>query len=103
MEKVIEVACYPMRGGGIICGDLGPHCTQCGGVSDILCDFPVGYDKTCDRALCKACAHRIAPDTDYCLDHFSQWEAFEAAGGVKKMLENVVPYRKKYRSKFHRP
>lgn len=97
------MGCYSIPGGGIICGNLGPHCTQCAGVSDVLCDFPVGDGKTCDRALCKACAKKVAPDTDYCNDHYVMWDTFEKAGGVTKLLENVVPYRKKYRSKYHRP
>ena len=25
-----------------ICGRLGPPCIQCGAVSEVLCDFPIG-------------------------------------------------------------
>lgn len=97
------MTCYSIPGGGFLCGNLGPPCTKCGGVAGILCDFPVGDGKTCDRSLCKVCAHKVAPDTDYCTDHYAMWDAFEKSGGVTKLLENVVPYRKKYRSKFHKP
>lgn len=34
-----------------------------------LCDFPVGKGKTCDAALCEACATHKEPDTDYCPTH----------------------------------
>ena len=59
--------CYLLKkgGSGFICGDLGDHCTNCGTVSDVLCDFPVGDGKTCDRAICEECAHEVAPDVHY--------------------------------------
>jgi hypothetical protein len=38
-----------------------------------LCDYRLGVasakPKTCDAVLCKACAHHIEPDTDYCPVH----------------------------------
>lgn len=46
-----------------LCGDLGPPCVHCGGVSDALCDFPLGDEgRTCDRALCLACAPNVGRD-----------------------------------------
>jgi hypothetical protein len=70
---------------GILCGKLGPPCFHCGGVSEVLCDFPLGEEnRTCDRALCLHCAPNFGadgvavpvaqqlPETDYknyCHDH----------------------------------
>ncbi len=69
----------------ILCGSLGPPCFHCGGVSEALCDFPLGDEnRTCDRALCLECApnvgadgrtvpvHRQLPESDYknyCHEH----------------------------------
>lgn len=61
---------------GFICGDFGPACLDCGGVSDALCDFPVGRGKTCDRAICVACAPDIQPDLNYCRAHREEWDRF---------------------------
>lgn len=92
------MACYlhKMRNGGImrIRGKLGPHCTDCCDVSTILCDYPVGKNKTCNRKVCEEHAHEIAPDLHYCDAHFKEWQEFKNSGGVKKELENVVPYKK---------
>lgn len=87
--------CYLLKkgGSGFICGDLGDHCAQCGTVSDVLCDFPVGDGKTCDRAICEECAHEVAPDVHYCYGHFAEWEKFAAAGGVVRELGNVTPFK----------
>lgn len=71
-----------------------PPCSDCGDVTDVICDYPVGDDKTCDRRLCGRCAHEVGPDLHYCHTHFKEWEEFRALGGVKKVLENVVPFRK---------
>ena len=78
---------------GHICGDLGPHCAVCGDVAANLCDYPVGDGKTCDRHLCKYCSSEIAPDVHYCAAHHAEWKAFRDAGGVKRELENVVPFK----------
>lgn len=87
--------CYKLSGdgGGFLCGDLGDHCINCGTVSDVLCDYPVGDGKTCDRAICEECAHCVAPDVHYCHGHFAEWEQFRAGGGVQLVLENVIPFR----------
>jgi len=76
-----------------ICGKLGKHCADCRDVATKLCDYPVGDGKTCDRGTCENHSHNIAPDIDYCDSHFKIWEEFRKAGGVKKCLENVVPYK----------
>ncbi len=79
----------------IITGKLGPHCADCRGVGEILCDYPVGKEKTCDRPLCRDHATAIAPDIDYCTSHYAAWEEFRKAGGVKKELENIIAYKSK--------
>ncbi len=82
------------------CGNFDPmelqddSCRVCGEFApEFLCDFPVGDNKTCDRALCKKCANEIAPEIHYCDHHFEEWKKFRKKGGVKKSLENVVPYK----------
>ena len=38
--------------------------------SSKLCDYPTGPGKkTCDKALCTACATSIDSETDYCPEH----------------------------------
>jgi hypothetical protein len=61
---------------GHICGDFGSHCAACGTVSTLLCDYPVGNDKTCDRAICEHCAHEVGADIHYCAGHYAEWEKF---------------------------
>lgn len=78
---------------GHICGDLGPHCIECGDGGDNLCDYPVGDGLTCDRPICDFHAHLVAPNMHYCDAHFAQWNKFVESGGVKKQLENVVPFK----------
>ena len=78
---------------GIVCGDLGPACIECGAVAEYLCDYPVGEGKTCDRPLCDAHAERIAPDIHYCPSHSKLWLEFRQSGGVEKELENVIPFK----------
>lgn len=90
--------CYLLRNKdgqpmGHLCGNLGPHCGCCGGVSGFLCDYPVGEGKTCDRPLCDHCAAEVAPDVHYCPGHAKEWADFKAAGGVQRELENVVPFK----------
>lgn len=79
---------------GHICGDLGPHCADCGDAGDNLCDFPVGVNKTCDRSICEHHSHEVAPNVHYCDHHFAEWQAFRDSGGVKKVLANVVPFKR---------
>ena len=78
------------------CGDFGNHCndSKCNWFSSYLCDYPVGNDKTCDRSLCGDHAFLVAPDMHYCAAHYNQWIDFKNKGGVKKELENVVPFKK---------
>ena len=76
-----------------ICGDLGPHCASCADVGLYLCDFPVGNGTACDRPMCETHSNEIAPEMHYCADHYKMWDDFVKNGGVKKALENVVPYK----------
>jgi hypothetical protein len=93
------MACYsifPEEGGwGVLCGDLGPHCSDahCADVSGNLCDFPVSDGKTCDAPLCHAHSFEVAPNMHYCPGHALMWREFKESGGVKRELENVVPYK----------
>ena len=87
---------YDEDGSLFLCGRLGPHCnaTDCTWVSEYLCDYPVGEGKTCDRTLCAEHAYEVAPGVQYCGPHYNEWAKFRTSGGVKKELENVVPYKK---------
>ena len=92
------MACYRIydknrKPAGHLCGDLGPHCAECGDVGTQLCDYPVGDGKTCDRPVCEFHATEVAPNVDYCPAHHAEWKAFRDAGGVKRELENVVPFK----------
>lgn len=90
--------CYTVKmpggGRGFLCGDLGPHCRECGTVAEKLCDFPVGNNKTCDRPICSDCSTVIGPDIDYCPAHACEWERWKSEGGEAKALQNVVHYTK---------
>jgi len=92
--------CYVKKlpdGNMFMCGDLGPHCVHpdCMDASDNLCDYPVGNGLTCDAPICEDHSHEIGPNLHYCEAHFIAWNEFVAEGGVKRELENVVPYKKK--------
>lgn len=63
---------------GHICGDLGPHCADCGDTGDNLCDYPVGDGKTCDRSICEYHSHEVAPNMHYCDQHYAEWKASSA-------------------------
>jgi len=78
---------------GHICGELGPHCADCGDVAENLCDFPVGDGLTCDRKICTYHSHEVAPGIHYCDQHYAEWKKFRDSGGVKTVLENVLPFR----------
>jgi len=93
------MACYKLEikgGSGFICGDLGPHCSSCGTVSDSLCDYPVGNNKTCDRAMCEDCSNLIGLDIHYCNDHLKMWNEFKENGGdIKYLAGNVEIFKDK--------
>lgn len=74
-DRVIGGIDYPAASeepgpAAILCGSLGPPCVHCGGVSEALCDFPLGeVARTCDRALCLECAPTVDVDKNYCHEH----------------------------------
>lgn len=76
-----------------ICGDLGPHCADCMGFGDFLCDYPVGDGKTCDRPMCSDHSHGVGLDIHYCETHFRMWKEFKESGGVDSALRNVIAIR----------
>ena len=41
----------------------------CGNQHTLLCDFPAGKNKTCDKRLCPNCSNHVGPNTDYCRSH----------------------------------
>ncbi len=93
------MTCYKLtkKGSGefFLCGDLGPHCgdSNCTDVGENLCDYPVVNDLTCDRPICHPHSFEVAPNMHYCPAHTTMWKEFKDSGGVKKELENVVPYK----------
>ena len=92
-----KMGCYSFKTSdgeaGIMCGDLGEHCADCGTCADFLCDYPVGNGKTCDRQLCDDHANEVAPEIHYCDQHLKMWQEFRESGGVEKELKNVVPWK----------
>jgi len=65
-----EAASEEPGSAAILCGSLGPPCFHCGGVSEALCDFPIGEEsRTCDRPLCLECAPTLDADKNYCHEH----------------------------------
>jgi hypothetical protein len=90
------VTCYITRDAngtatGHMCGKLGQPCV-CGCVTEVLCDFPGGNDKTCDKRLCGHCSHLIGPDLHYCHAQHKEWRAYRDSGGVVRELQNVEPF-----------
>ncbi len=63
-------------------GSLGPHCADCTRVATLLCDYPVGEGKTCDRHMCEAHATEIKPQIHYCKGHNERWLEFKASGEI---------------------
>lgn len=57
---------------GIVCtrGGRQKRCSVCNAPrAGVLCDFPIGKGKTCDKPLCGRCAKSVAPGIDHCPDH----------------------------------
>lgn len=76
-----------------ITGDLGPHCTDCAAIGDLLCDYPVGDGKTCDRPMCEDHGAEIGFDLHYCHAHHAMWTEFKNNGGVDEALRNVIAFK----------
>ena len=58
-----------------LCGDALKDtsvCGVCGDLATVLCDYPVGNDKTCDSALCDKHSHSIIRDIHYCNEHATE-------------------------------
>jgi hypothetical protein len=71
-----------------LCGEFGPHCTECDAPADVLCDYPVGKDLTCDRVLCEEHANQIGSDIHYCKDHHDMWLAYKDS---PDHIDNLAP------------
>ena len=60
-----------------ICGTLEglEYCnhTNCIGVNEFLCDYPIGDDKTCDYGMCREHSNIIGEDLHYCKAHYDLW------------------------------
>lgn len=90
------MGCYTFKNRmsqGFICGDFGPHCTFCGNISDLLCDFLVGYVKTCDRPLCEGHGFKIDDDLHYCPIHYKIFLSTEIAKKATKILPNGIDFK----------
>ncbi len=98
--------CYPYKvkndyytGFGFLCGDLGSPstvlCKECGYLADILCDYPVGDNLTCDRILCEDHSFEIGHNLHYCEAHEKLWQQFVKSGGVEYNLRNILPFKSK--------
>jgi len=71
------MTCTPLRDNegriaGFVCGRgrFGNNCHLCRKTAKLQCDFFLHAERrTCDKWLCKSCAVRVAPNTDYCPGH----------------------------------
>lgn len=79
--------------GGLISlhGDLGPHCADCSGVGDFLCDYPVGDGKTCDRPMCDRHVTVIGPEMHYCKAHAQAWNQYKTSQQAQERDKNSMP------------
>jgi hypothetical protein len=64
----------------ILCGSR-PRAKRCacGQPSTLLCDWPIGGGKTCDRPMCASCATEVGPDKHLCAGHRNNYDALAAA------------------------
>jgi len=92
-EKYKEAKSWTGDSVFFLCGDFGEHCADCGGVSEFLCDYPVGDGKTCDRNMCEEHAKEVSPDIHYCETHYKMWRDFVEKGGVDEQLKNVIAFK----------
>lgn len=89
---------------GIMCGRLGPPCSHCGGVSEALCDFPLGDEnRTCDRALCLTCAPTVDADKNYCHEHDEHGRKMLLFPQPKRVLVEPAPAPKRAKPLPKRP
>lgn len=92
-KKYKEIKSREPIGTIFVCGDLGEHCADCSDLGTLLCDYPVGDGKTCDRPMCEEHAHEIGHELHYCEAHNKMWEAFKESGGVDAALKNVIAFK----------
>jgi hypothetical protein len=73
---------------GFICGDFTQDdfnmdsCNECGDTwpaAEVLCDYPVGNEKTCDRKLCRKCLRTVGRDMHYCPSHYAEWKEYQGS------------------------
>lgn len=57
----------------------------CATPAEVLCDWPVGQGKTCDRKLCRRCAKRVGDNLDYCPGHW-----------IESLERGVMPVQERY-------
>ncbi len=50
-------------------GRKATKCSYCNNPGNLLCDYPIGDGRTCDKPICPKCSVRVASNTDYCLVH----------------------------------
>lgn len=81
-----------------VCGkDLSPYpCRVCGMEADYLCDYPIDHNKTCDSQMCEHHLNEVAPGIHFCKAHYEEYKNYDKSGAVRKRLDNVVPYARRY-------
>jgi hypothetical protein len=69
-----------------MCGDGHPEpLCECGRITDLLCDYPMGRGKTCDKPMCAEHAFEIAEDKHLCLIHHAEFRG-------KAKAERINPW-----------
>jgi hypothetical protein len=82
----------------ILCGRFGPPCYHCHGVSQSLCDFPLGdQNRTCDRPLCLECAPTVDADKNYCHEHDERGRHMLLFAQPKRVVTAPAPAPKRAR------
>lgn len=62
------IVCSRRRKSKQLCS-VGKDRDRCPNPARILCDFPVGPDRTCDMPVCTAHAREVGPDRHFCPLH----------------------------------
>lgn len=92
-QQYVAVKDYTGVSNVFICGDFGEHCSDCAGIAEFLCDYPVGDGKTCDRKICHGHAKEVAPEIHYCESHYQAWVKFKNSGGIAEHLKNIIAFK----------
>lgn len=66
--------CKVVKSDGVTAIVCGPRprkrrCSCCQRDASLLCDYPAGKGKTCDKPLCSTCGVEIGRDRHYCPSH----------------------------------